>query len=133
MSDFPETRYHGKVRVQKGETMIEFNIFDDIKENVYLGIQQAVAQFSNDIKPATAAQREITRAEQAVAARAAAPPAPAPKPVAKPTTTRPTNAPVCPECGLSDSVELVRWADKATGEQKKAWKCQLCKKWLNTR
>jgi hypothetical protein len=118
--------------VQKGETLIEVNIFEENKEKLYLEIQQAVAQFSNDIKPATAAQREIARAEQAVASRKAAPPAPAPKPVAKQTTTRATNAPVCPECGRSDSVELVRWADKDTGEQKKAWKCQLCKKWLYT-
>jgi hypothetical protein len=132
MSDFPETRYHGKVRVQKGETLIEVNIFDDNKEKLYLEIQQAVAQFSSDIKPATAAQRDIARAEQAVAARKAAPPAPAPKPEPPPKGTRATNAPVCPECGLSDSVELVRWVDKDTGEQKKAWKCQLCKKWIRT-
>jgi hypothetical protein len=118
--------------VQKGETLIEVNIFDENKEMVYLGIQQAIAQFSNDIKPATAARREIAKAEQVVAARAAAPPAPVPKPVAKPTSSSIANAPVCPECNQSVTVELVRWVDKDTGEQKKAWKCQLCKKWIRT-
>ena len=129
MTDQP-VHYHGKVRVQKGETMIEINIFEENKEKLYLEVQQAIAQFSSDIKPATAAQREIARAEQAVAARKAAPPAPVPKPVPQPKATSITNAPVCPDCGHSSSVELVRWTDKDTGEQKKAWKCQVCKKWL---
>jgi hypothetical protein len=41
MSEQPQTRYHGKVRVQKGETLIEVNIFDDNKEKLYLEVQQA--------------------------------------------------------------------------------------------
>jgi hypothetical protein len=122
MAEQPQTRFHGKVRVQKGETMIEFNIFDDIKENVYLGIQQAVAQFSNDIKPATAAQREIARAEQARATQPALAPTPAPKPKA--------NAQVCPQCGTAGKLELIYWDDKDTGEPRSAYKCQACKKWL---
>ncbi len=118
-----QTRYHGKVRVQKGETLIEVNIFDDNKEKLYLEIQQAIAQFSNDIKPATAAQREIARAEQA---RAAAPPKPQLKPQPKATVS---NAPACQECGTDESMELISWKDKATGELKKAWKCQACNLW----
>jgi hypothetical protein len=126
----PQSRFHGKVRVQRGDTLIEVNVFDDNRQVVYLEVAQAIAQFSRDIKPATAAGREIARVEQAVLDRKAAPPASAPKPVSNPGKTSIANAPVCPECGLSDSVELVRWTDKKTGEQKKAWKCQLCKKWL---
>jgi hypothetical protein len=132
MTDQPQVRFHGKVRVQKGDTLIEINVFDDNQEKVYLEIQKAVAQFSNDIKPATAAQREIAHAEQAAAARKAASPAPAPKPVPKPRSTSIANAPVCPECGLSENVELVRWADKETGEPKQAWKCQICNRWIKT-
>jgi len=125
MSEYPHARFHGKVRVQVVDTLIEVNIFDDNREKLYLEIQQAIAQFSHDIKPATAAGREIARAEQA---RAAAAPRPAPKPTA--TTTKAANPPVCGECDLADMVELVEWIDKLTGEQKKAWKCQRCKKWL---
>ena len=122
MDGQPETRYHGKVRVQVGETLIEVNIFDDNREKLYLEIQQAVAQFSPDVKPATAAGREIRRAETAHAAQAAS----------RPAATRPLNAPVCQNCGSSGDVELIAWVDKVTGEKRKEWKCQACKKWVNT-
>ena len=122
----PQSRFHGKVRVQRGDTTIEVNVFDDNRNVVYLEVAQAIAQFSGDIKPAaTAAQSESPGAEPA---RAAAAPTPAPKSTT--TGTKAANAPVCDECDLADMVELVTWADKKTGERKKAWKCQRCKKWL---
>ena len=120
----PQSRFHGKVRVQRGETLIEVNVFGDNREVVYLEIAQAIAQFSGD-QPPTAAQSKPPTAEPA---RAAAAPSPAPKPTA--TGTKAANAPVCDECDLGDAVELVSWVDKKTGERKKAWKCQRCKKWL---
>jgi hypothetical protein len=113
------------VRVQRGDTLIEVNVFDDNRQVVYLEVAQAIAQFSGDIKPAPAAQSKPPTAEPA---RAAAAPSPAPKPTT--TGTKAANAPVCDECDLADAVELVTWADKKTGERKKAWKCQRCKKWL---
>ena len=39
------------------------------------------------------------------------------------------NKPVCQECGTDESMELISWKDKATGELKKAWKCQSCNLW----
>jgi hypothetical protein len=121
----PQSRFHGKVRVQRGDTTIEVNIFDDTRNVVYLEVAQAIAQFSGDIKPVTAAQSKPPTPEQA---RAEAAPSPAPKSTT--TGTKAANAPVCDECDLADAVELVTWADKKTGERKKAWKCQRCKKWL---
>lgn len=38
--------------------------------------------------------------------------------------------PVCQECGTDESMELIAWKDKATGELKKAWKCKACEKWV---
>jgi len=35
----------------------------------------------------------------------------------------------CQECGSDESMELIAWKDKTTGELKKAWKCQSCEKW----
>jgi len=125
----PQTRYHGKVRVEIGLTTVEINVFDDNREKLYLEVQQAIAQFSHDIKPATAAQREITRAEQARAAAAAAAPTLVLKPT--PTKTKVASPPECEECGLADMVELISWTVKGTGERKKAWKCQRCKKWIS--
>jgi hypothetical protein len=121
----PQSRFHGKVRVQRGDTIVEINIFDDNREKLYLEVQQALDQFSNDRMPGEAAKSKPPVAEPA---RAAAAPSPAPKPTA--AATKAANAPVCDECDLSDAVELVSWVDKKTGERKKAWKCQRCKKWL---
>jgi len=113
----PQSSYHGKVRVQVGDTIIEVNIFDDNREKLYLEIQQVIDQFSNDIKPATtAAQRELPRAGQA---RAAAAPSPVPKPEA--------NAPTCLNCG--EECELVRWTDKKSLKAMSRYKCQHCNTW----
>jgi len=120
----PQSRFHGKVRVQRGDTLIEVNVFDDNRQVVYLEVAQAIAQFSGDVKPVAAAQSKPPTPEQP---RAAAAPSPVPKPT---TGTKAANAPVCDECDLADAVELISWADKKTGERKKAWKCQRCKKWL---
>ena len=54
-------------------------------------------------------------------AAAAAPATPAPKPDPKPAT------PVCRSCGSDFSMELVEFVKD--GVEKKAWKCQDCKKW----
>ena len=59
-------------------------------------------------------------------AAAAAPATPAPKPDPKPEP--PKNAtPVCRSCGSDFSMELVEFVKD--GVEKKAWKCQDCKKW----
>ena len=121
----PQSRFHGRVRVQRGDTSIEINVFDENRQVVYLEVAQAIAQFSGDAKPAPAAQSKPPTAEPA---RAEAAPSPVPKSTA--AATKAANAPVCEECDLADAVELVSWADKKTGERKKAWKCQRCKKWL---
>ena len=108
----PTHRFHGKVMVTRGSTEVHVNVFDDNREVVYQEIQQAIAQFSPDIKPAVAARRELERA--------------AARPVA---STKPPAAPACQECGTNEAMELITWKDKATGERKKAWKCQACEKW----
>ena len=117
MMEQPQSRFHGKVRVQTGDTVIEINVFDDNQEKVYLEVQKAVAQFSPDIKPAaTAAQSVLPRAGQA---RAAAAPSPAPKQQA--------NAPTCLNCG--EECELVRWIDKKSQNAMSRYKCQHCNTW----
>lgn len=113
----PQSRFHGKVRVQTGDTVIEINVFDDNQEKVYQEVQKAVAQFSPDIKPAaTAAQSEPPRAGQA---RAAAAPSPAPKQQA--------NAPICCDCG--EVCKLVRWTDKSSRQAMSRYKCPHCDTW----
>jgi predicted RNA-binding Zn-ribbon protein involved in translation (DUF1610 family) len=114
----PQSRFHGKVRVQKGETTIEINIFDDNKDNLYSEVNQAVAQFSPDIgRPAaTAAQSESPGAGQA---RAAAAPSPVPKQGA--------DAPICLTCG--EECKLLRWTDKSSRQAMSRYKCSHCDTW----
>jgi len=116
----PQSRFHGKVRVQTGDTIVEINIFDDNREKLYLEVQQALDQFSNDAMPAEAAQRELPRASQA---RAAAAPSPAPKPAPK----QQASAPICRDCG--EVCKLVRWTDKTSGKAMSRYKCQHCNTW----
>ena len=113
----PQSRYHGKVRVQTGDTVIEINVFDDNQEKVYQEVKKAIAQFSPDIKPAVAAaQSEPPGASQA---RSAAAPSPAPKQAA--------NAPLCRDCG--EVCKLVRWTDKGTKTAMSRYKCDHCGTW----
>ena len=112
----PQSRFHGKVRVQTGDTIVEINIFDDNREKLYQEVQQALDQFSNDVMPAEAAQRELPRASQA---RSAAAPSPAPK--------QQTNAPTCCDCG--QECKLVRWTDKASRKAMSRYKCDHCGTW----
>lgn len=116
----PQTRYHGKVRVQTGDTIVEINIFDDNREQLYLEVQQALNQFSNATMPAEAAQSEPTRASQA---RAAAAPSPVPKPAPK----QQANALICRDCG--EECKLVRWTDKGSGKAMSRYKCDHCGTW----
>lgn len=131
----PQTKFHGKVRVQIGETLIEINIFDDNQEKVYLEVQKAVAQFSRDINPATAAQRDIARAEQAAAARTASPAKPAPRPAPKPAPAKPAHipgldSPWCPACQTDSQIEARQFTDKDTGETMQRSKCKGCGRWI---
>ena len=43
------------------------------------------------------------------------------------------NAPLCEHCGQADQMELIKWPDRNTGEQRQAWKCQRCNKWAGRR
>ena len=112
----PQSRFHGKVRVQTGDTVIEINVFDDNQEKVYLEVEKAVAQFSPDIKPVAAAQSEPPRASQA---RAAAAPSPVPKQGA--------DAPICLTCG--EECKLLRWTDKSSRQAMSRYKCSHCDTW----
>lgn len=134
MSDIPQKRFHGKVLVRRGDTEIHVNVFDDNREVVYLEIAQAIAQFSADIRPATAAQRELANAAMKRnmasgngGAAVGGKPSPAPK--ATRTNADILNVPVCQECGSTDSMVLISWYDKKERKNKKAWKCQACGKW----
>ena len=117
-----QTHYHGKVRLQRNGHELEINVFKDTLNEVFLDVQQVIAQFSGDPHYMSQAQLEIKRAQMLASA---------PK---KPANAKPTagavNTPVCADCGTDEAVELITFTDRDTGEQKRRFKCQACGKWL---
>ena len=128
MEDQPQARFHGGVKVQRNGTEIRVNIFENDREALYFEINQAIAQFSGDIRPATQAGRDIRQAEQAAAAKQFTPP----KQQANGTRPQPNpnHSPVCQDCGTVEAVELISFSDPDSGQPLRRYKCQSCKKWL---
>ncbi|OGO03887.1 MAG: hypothetical protein A2Y72_03575 [Chloroflexi bacterium RBG_13_53_26] len=118
----PQSRFHGKVKVQKGDIEIQVNIFEDTREKVYQELNHAFVTLGNWLgttsKPGAAA-----------ATAAAKPTAAGPGNGGAAANGTPANAPFCDECGTNDEVQLIHWTDKKTHQPKSGWKCQRCKKW----
>ena len=126
-----QTRFHGEVKVQRNGVEIRVNVFDENRDNLYLELQHAIAQFSGDPKYMNQAQLEIARAEQLAAAikKGSGDGAKPFKEPAKPTTSGVVNKPICQVCRDVDTMKLIEWQDEGTGEARRAWKCQACGKW----
>lgn len=122
MADQPQSRFHGKVKVQKGDIEIQVNIFEETREKVYQELNHAFLTLGKWV--------ESGPKPGAPVATAAAKPAAARAGNGGSAASKPVNAPACQKCGLADRVELIEWTDGDTGEMKKALKCQRCKKWL---
>ena len=122
MTEQPQSRFHGKVKVQKGDIEIQVNIFEDAREKLYQELNHAFTTLGKWIESAPKPGAPVaTAAAKTTATRPGN---------GGSTASKPANAPVCKKCGSADSVELIEWADGDSGEIKKAWKCQACKKWI---
>jgi hypothetical protein len=102
---------------------IVLNLFADTPEELWALYSSMLAIIDNDV---ASAYTKVTKASARPAA-VAQQPKPAPKPSRGNGGV--ANKPVCQECGSDESMELISWKDKATGELKKAWKCQACEVW----
>jgi hypothetical protein len=100
------------------------NIFADTPDELWALYSSVLAIIDNDVAAAyakaTQASAKPARAERQQ-----------PKPAAQPSRGNGgvASKPACQECGSDEAMELISWKDKATGEFKKAWKCQSCEKW----
>jgi hypothetical protein len=103
---------------------IVVNFFADTSEELWFLYKEMLSLIDDDL---AAAYTRATRAS-AIPAAVAQKAKPAPKPSRGNGGT--VNKPVCQECGSDESMELISWKDKATGELKKAWKCKSCEKWV---
>ncbi len=110
------------------------NVFADSPAELWSLYTEILATIDDDVAAAyTRATQASTKPVQAERQQ--------PRPAAQPKaviarspdaigTTRQSHKPVCQECGADESMQLISWKDKATGELKKAWKCQSCDKWV---
>ena len=122
MNGEPKTRYHAEVQVTLEGRPARINVFADTLAEIFKDIGTICSQFPQDwMNPA---KREIINAERK--ADQLRQNGQLPGHVEKKLGS---NTPVCVNCG-STNIELIKWADKETGEPKQAWKCQDCKQWL---
>jgi hypothetical protein len=100
---------------------IVLNLFADTPEELWALYSSMLAVIDNEV---ASAYIKATKASAKPVSRQ-------PRPAAQPSRGNGgvANKPVCQECGSNESMELISWKDKATGELKKAWKCQSCEKW----
>lgn len=100
---------------------IVLNLFADTPEELWALYSSMLAIIDNEVASA------YIKASKA----SAKPVCQQPRPAAQPGRGNGgvANKPVCQECGMDESMELIAWKDKVTGELKKAWKCQSCEKW----
>jgi hypothetical protein len=105
---------------------IVLNLFADTPEELWALYSSMLAVIDNEVASA------YNRASKASAKPVRQQPKPAAQPkavIARGEAPWQSHKPVCQECGSDESMELIAWKDKATGEFKKAWKCQSCEKW----
>ena len=115
------SRYHAEVKVELEGRECRINAFRDTLQEIFQDIGTICSQYPQDwMNPA---KREIVNAER----KATQLRQPAGKPAASPQETG--EIPVCEQCGSSESMELIKFTDKKTGQPRQAWKCQACLKW----
>jgi len=97
---------------------IVLNLFADTPEELWALYSSMLAIIDNEVASAyiKASARPAVAPQQ-------------PKPAPKQSRGNGSGKPVCQECGIDEAMELISWKDKATGELKKAWKCQSCNLW----
>ena len=116
-----DSRYHAEVKGSFEGREIRVNVFADTLIRLFSDFLSAVEYLVN---PAKVEENGKSLPPTQPPAKQPAKPNPIPKAPA------PTDAPVCANCGSSQSMELIDFTDKKTGERKQAWKCQECLKWV---
>jgi len=113
-NDTTGTRRLSRLHVQKQlpELGIIVNIFGDTAKDVFDLYLEAVSLFTAP-RPPSGAKREVANAAQ----------------LAEQIKLKKETVPTCPYCRHHGQVELVQWTT-ATGEKRKAFKCQTCRKWI---
>lgn len=119
------SRYHAEVKVELEGRECRINAFRDTLDEVFQDIGTICSQFPQDwMNPA---KREIVNAERKAAGIRQQQADAKSKPASREAALK--APPVCRECGTAESMELIEFPDKKTGQFRKAWKCQACNAW----
>jgi hypothetical protein len=125
MNGTPLTRYHAEIKLNVEGKEARINVFADTLNEIFSDLAKITIQF-DELR--NTAKREILNAELK-AKQLQKDGVPPPKKDARPAKPEKAGPPVCETCGSNDAMELIKWADKETGEARQAWKCQECKQW----
>lgn len=124
MAEEPQSRFHGKVKVLKGDIEIQVNIFEDTREKLYQELNEAFLTLGKWVEaapkpgaPVAAATAKPTAVNPGNGGAAALRPAP----------KQGASAPLCIDCG--EECKLVRWTDKKSGQSMSRYKCPHCDTW----
>ncbi|MFP3898186.1 MAG: hypothetical protein ACLFVD_02635 [Dehalococcoidia bacterium] len=123
------SRYHAEIKVALQGRDARINVFADTLAEIFADLGIIAQQFPTAWTPATDAAREIAAAQLRAPQNSPQPPAQSPRTPLSNTLADPNLAPICDHCGESDSMELIEFTSRKTGQPKRAWKCQACDKW----
>jgi len=135
-----KSKYHAEIKLTLEGREVRINILSDILNEVFLDIGTICSQFQPEWKnPARAAtmNNANTGSRQPIAGTVGKPVNASSQLKAKSKPEdRPLGdwletgeVPVCEACGSSETMELITFADKKTGDPRQEWKCQSCNKW----
>ena len=142
-----DKRYHAEIKLSIEGREARINVFADTLNEIYLDIGHICSQFQPEWK--NPARQEVMNNVNALinsqggrkalpqGVRTGKPTTASSQPKAKPNPEdRPLEdwfetgeVPVCEACGSSETMELITFADKKTGDPRQEWKCQSCNKW----
>jgi len=135
-----KSKYHAEIKLTLEGREVRINILSDILNEVFKDIGTICSQFQPEWKNPARAEtmnNANTGSRQPIAGTVGKPVNASSQPKAKPKPEdRPLEdwfetgeVPVCEACGSSETMELISFADKKTGDPRQAWKCQACNKW----
>jgi len=143
-----DKRYHAELKLTIEGREARVNVFADTLNEIFNDIGTICSQFQPEWQnPARAHEmnKDNIGRRRAIAGTVGqstnASSQPKPKAAPKPETeldqyfdeeeedSETGEIPVCKSCGTDEFMELISFADKKTGQQRQAWKCQQCNKW----
>jgi hypothetical protein len=114
-------KYHAEVKSK--DCLVRINIFAEDLPSLFKDLDVVFDYMGYEEAPTALATTSLRGAERRRL------PQEARNPLANNNNNH-TPQPPCPHCGAANTIELVKWTDKTTGQPRQAPKCQSCSKWI---